>query len=133
MVVPSIHHPLTALQFYDLCSSINPLRYSSNFGIDTYLRVLDFVTLLSFVYIYNQFAKTISSMHCNIQHQDQATQDSILPILDAKKKRAFRHSIDGNTSAWLEVLPLCTHHFDLRSATEFQDALAMRYHAASFA
>ena len=26
----------------------------------------------------NQFAKTISSMHCNIRHQDQATQDSIL-------------------------------------------------------
>ena len=23
----------------------------------------------------NQFAKTVSSMHCNIRHQDQATQD----------------------------------------------------------
>ena len=74
----------------------------------------------------DQFAKTISSMHCNIRHQDQATQDSILSILDAKKKRTFRRSIDGKTSAWLEVLPLCTHHFDL-SATEFRDALAMRY------
>ena len=73
----------------------------------------------------DQFAKTISSMH-NIRHQDQATQDSILSILDAKKKRAFRRSIDGKTSAWLAVLPLCTHHFDV-SATEFRDALAMRY------
>ena len=58
----------------------------------------------------DQFAKTISSMHCNIRHQDQATQDSNLSILDAKKKRAFRRSIDGKTSAWLAVLPLCTHH-----------------------
>ena len=46
VVVPSIHHPLTGFQFYDLCSSINPLMYSSNFGIDIYLCVLDFVTLL---------------------------------------------------------------------------------------
>ena len=53
-------------------------------------------------------------------------QDSILSVLDAKKKRAFRRSIDGKTSAWLAVLPLCTHHFDL-SAIEFRDALAMRY------
>ena len=74
----------------------------------------------------NQFAKTISSMHCNIRHQDQVTQDSILSTLDAKKKRAFRRSIDGKTSAWLAVLPLCTHHFNL-SATEFRDALATRY------
>ena len=46
--------------------------------------------------------------------------------MDSKKKRAFRRSIDGKTSAWLAVLPLCTHHFNL-SATEFRDALAMRY------
>ena len=51
---------------------------------------------------------------------------TLLSILDAKKKRAFRRSIDGNTSAWLAVLRLCTHHFDL-SATEFRDAMAMRY------
>ena len=38
----------------------------------------------------------------------------------------FWCSVDGKTSAWLAVLPLCTHHFDL-SATEFRDALAMRY------
>ncbi|KAL5488903.1 hypothetical protein EMCRGX_G017917 [Ephydatia muelleri] len=42
-------------------------------------------------------------MHHNIRHQDQATQDSILSTLDAKKKRAFRCLID-----------------------EFRDALAMR-------
>ena len=73
----------------------------------------------------NKFVETVSSMHRNIRHQDQATQDSILSTLDAKKKRAFRCLIDGKTSAWLAVLPLCTHHFDL-SATEFRDALAMR-------
>ena len=59
----------------------------------------------------NTFVETVSSMHCNIRHQDQATQDSILSTFDAKKKRAFRRSIDGKT-AWLAVLPLSTHHFN---------------------
>ena len=74
----------------------------------------------------NQFAKTISSMHCNIRHQDQATQDSILSILDAKKKRAFRRSVDGKTSAWLAVLPLCTHT-TLICLQQNSEMHAMRY------
>ena len=42
------------------------------------------------------------------------------------QRRSEHFDVDGKTSAWLAVLPLCTHHFDL-SATEFRDALAMRY------
>ena len=57
---------------------------------------------------------------------DIRTRPHKTPFFDAKKKRAFRRSVDGKTSAWLAVLPLCKHHFDL-SATEFRDALAMRY------
>ena len=35
--------------------------------------------------------------------------------------------MDGKTSAWLTVIPMAYHHFDL-SATEFRDSLALRYH-----
>ena len=38
-----------------------------------------------------------------------------------------QRGIDGKTSAWLTVIPMAYHHFDL-SATEFRDSLALRYH-----
>ena len=45
-----------------------------------------------------------------------------------EKKRALVVSTcnDGKTSVWLTVLPLVSLHFHL-SATEFRDALSMRY------
>jgi len=35
-------------------------------------------------------------------------------------------AVDGETSSWLNVLPIARHQFDL-SIVEFRDALAMRY------
>ena len=38
----------------------------------------------------------------------------------------IQQAVEGKSSSWLTALPLAHHHFDL-SATEFRDALALRY------
>ncbi|KAL5467006.1 hypothetical protein EMCRGX_G031171 [Ephydatia muelleri] len=60
-----------------------------------------------------------------IQYQNHLK--SVLPTFDDNKKRAVQRGIDRKTSAWLTVIPMAYHHFDL-SATEFRDSLALRYH-----
>ena len=47
--------------------------------------------------------------------------DSVLVSLGNER------AIDGKTSAWLTVMPIACHHFDL-SPVEFRDALSLRYH-----
>ena len=42
-------------------------------------------------------------------------------------RRAVERVIDGKTSAWLNVMPIVCHHFDL-SPVEFRVALSLRYH-----
>ena len=51
----------------------------------------------------------------------------MLLTLDTKQVRAIQRAITFKTSTWLTVLPTTDHHFDL-SATEFRDALTVRYH-----
>ena len=46
--------------------------------------------------------------------------------LNAKTRWAIQRAVAGKTSSWLTALPIAHHHFDL-SATEFRDALALRY------
>ena len=60
-----------------------------------------------------------------IQYQNHLK--SVLSTFDDNKKRAVQRGIDRKTSAWLTVIPMAYHHFDL-SATEFRDSLALRYH-----
>ena len=63
----------------------------------------------------------------DIEIQYQNLLNSVLQTFDNNKKRAIQRGIDGKTSAWLTVIPMAYHHFDL-SATEFRDSLALRYH-----
>ena len=72
-------------------------------------------------------AEAISTMHHELQQQDQNKLDSVLSTLDAKQVRAIQSAITFKTSSWLTLLPTTYHHFDL-SATEFCDALTVRYH-----
>eukprot|EP00731_Ephydatia_muelleri_P028196 Em0019g1069a len=53
--------------------------------------------------------------------------DSVLVSLGNDTRRAVQRAIDGKTSAWLTVMPIACHHFDL-SSVEFRDALSLRYH-----
>ena len=53
--------------------------------------------------------------------------DSVLVCLSNDTRRAVQRAIDGKTSAWLTVMPIACHHFDL-SPIEFRDALSLRYH-----
>ena len=43
IVVPRVNHGISSSDYYDLCLAIDPLEHSSNYGIDIYLRVLDYV------------------------------------------------------------------------------------------
>ena len=63
----------------------------------------------------------------DIEIQNLNLLESILPTFDNTKKSGIQRGIDGKTSAWLTVIPLAHHHFDL-SDTEFRDSLALRYH-----
>ena len=74
-----------------------------------------------------KMAEAISNMHHELQQQDQTKLDSVLSTLDTKQVRAIQRAITFKTSSWLTVLPTTYHHFDL-SATEFRDALTVRYH-----
>ena len=73
----------------------------------------------------------LSKLHRELNHdieiQYQNLLNSVLQTFDNNKKRAIQRGIDGKTSAWLTVIPMAYHHFDL-SATEFRDSLALRYH-----
>ena len=73
----------------------------------------------------------LSKLHWELNHdieiQYQNLLNSVLQTFDNNKKRAIQRGIDGKTSAWLTVIPLAYHHFDL-SATEFRDSLALQYH-----
>ena len=53
--------------------------------------------------------------------------DSVLVSLGNDMRRAVQRAIDGKTSAWLTIMPIACHHFDL-SPVEFRDALSLRYH-----
>ena len=53
--------------------------------------------------------------------------DSELVTLGNDMRRAVQWAIDGKTSAWLIVMPIACHHFEL-SPVEFRDALSLRYH-----
>ena len=74
-----------------------------------------------------KMAEAISTMHHELQQQDQKKLDSVLSTLDTKQVRAIQRAITFKTSSWLTVLPTTYHHFDL-SVTEFRDALTVRYH-----
>ena len=71
--------------------------------------------------------EAISTVHHDLQQQDQNKLDSVLSTLDAKQVGAIQRAITLKTSSWLTVLPTTYHHFDF-SATEFRDALTVRYH-----
>ena len=43
IVVPRVNHGISSSDYYDLCLAIDPLQHSTNYGIDIYLRVLDYV------------------------------------------------------------------------------------------
>ena len=74
-----------------------------------------------------KMAEATSTMHHELQQQDQIKLDSVLLTLDTKQVRAIQRAITFKTSSWLTVLPTTYHHFDL-SATDFCDALTVRYH-----
>ena len=42
-MVPRVNHGISSSDYYDLCLAIDPLQHSTNYGIDIYLRVLDYV------------------------------------------------------------------------------------------
>ena len=73
----------------------------------------------------------LSKLHRELNHhieiQYQNLLNSVLQTFDNSKKRAIQRGIDGKISAWLTVIPMACHHFDL-SAAEFRDPLALRYH-----
>ena len=70
----------------------------------------------------------MANMHTTLQQQDEVILHSTLANseLNAKTRRAIQQAVEGKTSSWLTALPIAHHHFDL-SATEFRDALALRY------
>ena len=43
IVVPRVNHGIFGSEYYDLCLAIDPLEHSSNYGIDIYLCVLEYV------------------------------------------------------------------------------------------
>ena len=70
----------------------------------------------------------MANMHTTLQQQDEFILHTTLSNseLNAKTRRAIQRAVEGKISSWLTALPLAHHHFDL-SATEFRDALALRY------
>jgi hypothetical protein len=58
---------------------------------------------------------------------DEALLETIISEMSDVQRRAVKRIGEERTSAWLTVLPLAQHHFDL-SEMEFRDALALRYH-----
>ena len=70
----------------------------------------------------------MANMHTTLHQQDEVVLHSTLANseLNAKTRRAIQGAVEGKTSSWLTALPIAHHHFDL-SATEFRDALALRY------
>ena len=70
----------------------------------------------------------MANMHTTLQQQDEVILHTTLANseLNARTRRAIQRAVEGKTSSWLTALPLAHHHFDL-SATEFRDALALRY------
>ena len=77
-----------------------------------------------------KMAEAISTMHHELQQQDQNKLDSVLSTLDARQVhvRAIQMAVTLKTFSWLTVLPTACHHFINLSATEFRDALTVRYH-----
>ena len=75
-----------------------------------------------------QMSDAMANMHTTLQQQDEVTLHSTLANseLNAKTRRAIQRAVEGKTSSSLTALPIAHHHFDL-SATEFRDALALRY------
>ena len=52
--------------------------------------------------------------------------ESILAKFTHERQRSIRRAIKGKTSAWLNVVPLESCHFDL-APSQFRDGLAIRY------
>ena len=77
-----------------------------------------------------KMAEAISTMHHELQQQDQNKLDSVLSTLDARQVhvRAIQMAVTLKTFSWLTVLPTACHHFINLSATEFRDALTVIYH-----
>ena len=67
----------------------------------------------------------LANMHTTLQQLHEVILHTTLAnsVLNAKTRRAIQRAVEGKTSSWL---PLAHHHFDL-SATEFRDALLLRY------
>ena len=57
----------------------------------------------------------------NVEH------DSVLVSLGNDTRCAVQRAIHGKTSAWLIVMPIACHHFDI-SPVEFRDALSLCYY-----
>ena len=92
--------------------------------------IVDAIKCNSFFSVFNHIDH-LSKLHRELNHdieiQYQNLLNSVLQTFDNNKKRAIQRGIDGKTLAWLTVIPMAYHHFDL-SATEFRDSLALRYH-----
>ena len=66
-------------------------------------------------------------MHRKVQEDlHQSSLESILAKFTHERQRSVRRAIKGKTSAWLNVVPLESCHFDL-APSQFRDGLAIRY------
>ena len=66
-------------------------------------------------------------MHRKVQEDlHQSSLESILAKFTHERQRSIRRAIKGKTSAWLNVVPLESCHFDL-APSQFRDGLAIRY------
>ena len=90
----------------------------------------DAIKCNSFFSVFNHIdhlSKLHRELNQDIEIQYQNLLNSVLQTFDGNKKRAIQQGIDGKTSAWLTVIPMAYHHFDI-SATEFRDSLALLYY-----
>ena len=69
----------------------------------------------------------VSSYSVNIRSVKTEKHKELAMMQTMECDSAVQRAIDGKTSAWLTVMPIACHHFDL-SSVEFRDALSLRYH-----
>ena len=98
-----------------LSTAVSSLKYSRKCTA----HIVDAIKSNSVFSVFNHIdylSKLHRELNQEIEIQYQNLLKSVLPTFDDNKKRAVQLGIDGKTSAWLTVIPLAYHHFDL-SAT----------------
>ena len=82
-------------------------------------------------FVVSSYSAHVRSVKTESEHKELAMVQTMecdsVSLGNNTRRAVHQRTIDGKTSAWLTVMPIACHHFDL-SPVEFRDALSLCYH-----